>query len=264
MAHLIDETDPNQKSCGKVFQPNGLMAHLEKKGQICILHFGTRKYIEKLSEKRKHLSKSTHSSFFCDGKGGGLLLSNGERPNPLSEQKLLNVEVGNVRQSLLPGKKTNVTIHFEKGNSHHTINSSPSSSLLLGEGFFLSNGESTNPIAQNKLVSHEDMGNKVAHISNQVLNVITDGKSKGESDMVEDVPLEEENAPIDEVFHEAVISRHSAMGKDNELPQQPVEHPALQLAHRQAEMQVKKQTVQPSEPTQNQIEKHGNPFEPEA
>ena len=73
--------------------------------------------------------------------------------------------------------------------------------------------------------------------------------------MVKDVPLEEENAPIDEVYHEAVISRHSVMGEDNELPQQLVEHPALQLGHRQAEMQVKKQTVQPSEPTQNQIKK---------
>ena len=158
----------------------------------------------------------------------------------MSEQKLLNVEVGNVRPSLLPGKKTNVIRHVEKGKSHHTINSSPSSSLLVGEGNFVSNGESTNPIAQNKLVSHVDMGNKVAHISNQVLNVITDGKSKGESDMVEDVPIDEEKSPIDKVYDEAVISRHLATGEDNELPQQLVEHSVLQLGHRQEEIQVKK------------------------
>ena len=84
------------------------------------------------------------------------------------------------------------------------------------------------------------MGNKVAHISNQVLNVITDGKSKGESDMVEDVPIDEEKSPIDKVYDEAVISRHLATGEDNELPQQLVEHSVLQLGHRQEEIQVKK------------------------
>ena len=72
---------------------------------------------------------------------------------------------------------------------------------------------------------------KLSHISNRVLDVITDGKPKGESGMVEDITLDEENAHIDDVSREAGISRHSAMGEDNELPQQPVEQPALQLAH---------------------------------
>ena len=50
VANLIDERDSNKSPCMKPFQPMGLMAHLEKKGVACILHFGTRKYLEKLYE----------------------------------------------------------------------------------------------------------------------------------------------------------------------------------------------------------------------
>ena len=39
---------------------------------------------------KNNLSNSTLSSNFYDGKGDGLFLSNGERPNPFPEHKLLN------------------------------------------------------------------------------------------------------------------------------------------------------------------------------
>ena len=39
---------------------------------------------------KNNLSNSTLSSNFYDGKGDGLFLSNGERPNPFPEDKLLN------------------------------------------------------------------------------------------------------------------------------------------------------------------------------
>ena len=50
---------------------------------------------ENVMRKRKDLSNSTPSSYFCDGdgEGEGLFLSNGERPNPFPEHKLLNGEV---------------------------------------------------------------------------------------------------------------------------------------------------------------------------
>ena len=54
---------------------------------------------------------------------------------------------------------------------------------------------------------------KLAHNLNQALDVITDGKPKGESGMVEDITLDEETVNIDDVSHEAGISRHSVMGK---------------------------------------------------
>ena len=50
VANLIDERYLKKSPCMKPFQPMGLMAHLEKKGVVCILHFGTRKYLEKLYE----------------------------------------------------------------------------------------------------------------------------------------------------------------------------------------------------------------------
>ena len=212
MANLIDETDPNQKSCGKAFQPKGLMAHLEKKGEICILHFGTRKYLEKLYEKRKHLSYST--SFFCDGKGEGLLLSNGERPNPFPEHKLWNSEVANTLQSIPPGTKKYVTTQIVKGKSQHVLNSSHSSCFFHGERLFLSNGERPNPIPEIRLLAREDMASKLADISNPVLDVMTKIKSKGKSGMVKYIALVEENANIHDVFREAGISRHWAMGKE--------------------------------------------------
>ena len=39
---------------------------------------------------KNYLSNSTLSSNFYDGQGNGLFLSNGERPNPFPEHKLLN------------------------------------------------------------------------------------------------------------------------------------------------------------------------------
>ena len=50
VANLINKRDSKKSSCMKSFQPMGLMAYLEKKGEVCILHFGTRKYLEKLYE----------------------------------------------------------------------------------------------------------------------------------------------------------------------------------------------------------------------
>mmetsp|Transcript_38179 Transcript_38179/g.80336 ORF Transcript_38179/g.80336 Transcript_38179/m.80336 type:complete len:882 (-) Transcript_38179:220-2865(-) len=49
---LIDERDQKDRKrdpC-RHFEPMGLMAHLEKEGETCILHFGTRIYLEKLYE----------------------------------------------------------------------------------------------------------------------------------------------------------------------------------------------------------------------
>ena len=56
-------------------------------------------------EEPSDLSDLTPSSYLCDGKGNGLFLLNGERPNLFPEHKLLNGEVANNQQSRLPGKK---------------------------------------------------------------------------------------------------------------------------------------------------------------
>ena len=57
---VIDETDHNSQSCGQRFTPIGLIDHLKQKGQLCILHFGTRVYVNKLSELTKKF-RSTDS-----------------------------------------------------------------------------------------------------------------------------------------------------------------------------------------------------------
>lgn len=46
---LFDGKDFKKSPC-RHFGPLGLMAHLEKEGETCILHYGTRKYLEKLYE----------------------------------------------------------------------------------------------------------------------------------------------------------------------------------------------------------------------
>ena len=58
-----------------------------------------------MTRKRRDLSNSTPSSYFCDGngEGEGLFLSNGERPNPFPEHKLLNgeVELNNSKKKMM-------------------------------------------------------------------------------------------------------------------------------------------------------------------
>ena len=71
---VIDDNDHNQQSCGRHFNRIGIMAHLKEKGQLCILHFGTRAYIEKLSEIIHRAGKQSNSSFVCDAEVGGLFL----------------------------------------------------------------------------------------------------------------------------------------------------------------------------------------------
>ena len=122
--------------------------------------------------------------------------------------------MANNPQLRLPGKKKYVTTQVAKGKRQDVLNSSHSSSFFHGEGLLLSNEERPNPIFEIKLLARENMASKLADILNPVLDVMTKGKSKGKYGIVKDVTLVEENAPIDNVPHEADISRHWAMGKD--------------------------------------------------
>ena len=63
--------------------------------------------------KRRDLSNSKLSSDFCDSEGEGLFLSNGERPNPFPEHKLLNGEV-----ELNISEKTTDAAYILKANSN--------------------------------------------------------------------------------------------------------------------------------------------------
>ena len=66
--------------------------------------------------KRRDLSNSKLSSDFCDSEGEGLFLSNGERPNPFPEHKLLNGEVElNLFQTINPIPHFLQTFMMEKG-----------------------------------------------------------------------------------------------------------------------------------------------------
>ena len=68
---------------------------------------------------KNDLSNSTLSSNFYDGQGDGLFLSNGERPNPFPEHKLLN---GDEVELNLFGKTTDAAyIPKENSNSSKRI-----------------------------------------------------------------------------------------------------------------------------------------------
>ena len=90
---VIDEADHNSQSCGQCFTPQGLIDHLKHKGELCILHFGTRMYIKKLLELTKNSVQRTPSSSECDRDVGGLILLNGKGPNSLPQKKSFNVQV---------------------------------------------------------------------------------------------------------------------------------------------------------------------------
>ena len=77
----------------------------------------------------------------CEVKGAGLLLSNGERPTPLSEQQM-NL-LGTKHVALKDGKRKRMD----------SLNESASSNCcdVKGAGLFLSNGERPNPLSEHKL-----------------------------------------------------------------------------------------------------------------
>ena len=66
-----------------------------------------------LITKKKDLSNYTPSANFDDGKRDGFFLSNGERPNPFPEHKLLNGEV-----ELNISKKKTDAAYILKANSN--------------------------------------------------------------------------------------------------------------------------------------------------
>ena len=83
---------------------------------------GKKKHVLKVNvkQKRKDLSKFTPSSNFCDGKGEGLFLSNGERPNSFPELQLLNGEALSAKYVKVPNLVSDITIQGNFGMVEET------------------------------------------------------------------------------------------------------------------------------------------------
>ena len=89
-----------------------------------------------LMKMKNNLSNSTLSSNFYDGKGDGLFLSNGERPNPFPEHKLLNgdeVELNlfgkTTDAAYIPKAKTNSSKRIKTASLPYQANDSVNNKL---------------------------------------------------------------------------------------------------------------------------------------